>query len=242
MNRTGSIWIVLALAGLYVLCSPPARARVAPNDPPALCHDAAHAAARETGVPVEVLMAVSLTETGRKQGGSFVPWPWTLNIAGDGHWFDTRDSATRRAVQTLQSGQQSFDVGCFQINYRWHGKAFASLEAMMDPRTNALYAARYLTELYQESGDWTVAAGHYHSRTPQYADRYRKVFARHLANLGPLPTTAPPLLSQQPPRENRYPLLQAGAPPASMGSLVPTVTNQGGGLFAVRSARSLWGQ
>ena len=240
MNRTGWMFVAGALLGLCGLWARPGAARVAQPDPPSLCSDAAHVAARQTGVPVEVLMAVSLTETGRKRGGSFVPWPWTLNVAGAGAWFDSADEALKTAEKTLMGGEESFDVGCFQINYRWHGKEFSSLKAMMDPRTNALYAARYLTELYGETGDWTLAAGHYHSRTPQYADRYRKVFARHLANLGPLPPQAPLRLADQMPRENRFPLLQAGAPPASMGSLMPDFQNQSGGLFAAHAARSLW--
>ena len=33
-----------------------------------------------------------------------------------------------------RSGRTSFDVGCFQINYFWHGRNFPSLESMFDPR------------------------------------------------------------------------------------------------------------
>jgi len=51
---------------------------------------------------------------------------------------------------------------------------------MFDPDINATYAAKYLTELYHETGSWAQAAGYYHSRTPEYAQRYAKRFAGHL--------------------------------------------------------------
>jgi soluble lytic murein transglycosylase-like protein len=68
-------------------------------------------------------------------------------------------------------GARSYDVGCFQINYRWHGQHFASLDQMFDPDANAAYAARFLSELYAEFGDWSRAAGAYHSRTPVLSPR-----------------------------------------------------------------------
>ena len=66
----------------------------------------------------------------------------------------------------MAAGRRSFDVGCFQINYHWHGHNFPSLEAMFDPDTGADYAARFLQSLYAERGNWSAAAGAYHSQTP----------------------------------------------------------------------------
>lgn len=211
---------------------------------PDLCTRAAHKASQTTGVPVEVLMAISLTETGRKHEGKFGPWPWTLNIAGKGFWLDSRQEALARARASLDAGQRSFDVGCFQVNYRWHGEAFTSLSEMMDPEANARYAAQFLRSLFQESGDWTVAAGHYHSRTQVHANRYRKIFARHLARQSPGDLSLPAIAMVEPDpqtdRENLFPLLQPGAPAATMGSLVPDVAMSGGGLFASHGGRALW--
>lgn len=211
-----------------------------------VCEAAARRASNVTGVPLKVLLAVSLTESGRKTGATFGAWPWTLNIAGQGAFFDTRADALARAQKTLADGERSFDLGCFQINYRWHGEAFSALADMLDPDLNAQYAARFLRDLFAESGDWSVAVGHYHSRTPQYANRYRKVFHRHFANLGggpmpslPLEPLGPitPTVTRGP---NRFPLLQPGGAPVSMGSLVPTRPNTGS-LFDDRRSRSMWG-
>ena len=139
-----------------------------------LCDAAAHHAARETGVPADVMLTITRLETGR--GKKAEPWPWTVNHAGNGSWFQTEDDARSYVFSRIKRGVKNVDVGCFQINYRWHGNAFRSLDEMFDPKSNALYAARFLQDLYREFGTWTQAAGAYHSRTPRYADRYKKKF------------------------------------------------------------------
>jgi len=209
------------------------------TDPAAMCRAAAEDAARTTGVPLRVLMAVALTESARRHEGGVVPWPWTMNLAGDGRWFDNRSAALAAARAARDSGEARFDLGCFQINYRWHGHRFASLEAMLDPAANALYAARFLARLHAETGDWTRAAGHYHSRTPHHAARYRRAFSGHLAALGEAPLApAPAVARSEPQRTNGFSLLKAGAPPVAMGSLVPR--QEGRGALLARNAGSLW--
>lgn len=183
-----------------------------------LCLDAARVAAERTGVPYAVLLAISQTETGRNRGGSVQPWPWTINDSGDGAWFDSRQEAETYAEGALAAGRTSFDLGCFQLNYRWHNEGFASLDAMLDPEQNALYAARFLAQLHAESGDWSVAAGAYHSRTEVYADRYRERFDALLAAAGG-EAAAPVEVAVI--RENTFPLLQPVEGHRAIGSLVP---------------------
>ena len=50
------------------------------------------------------------------------------------------------------------------------GKSFATIDDMFDPAANALYAAGFLHDLFEETGDWELAAGAYHSRTPEHAE------------------------------------------------------------------------
>lgn len=194
----------------------------------AICESAALIASRETGVPLDVLRAISLTETGRKGNAGFAPWPWTVNMEGIGKWFDDVASAQAYVDRHFARGARSFDVGCFQINYKWHGKAFSSIEDMFDPILNARYAASFLTDLHREFGDWSRAAGAYHSRTPKYAKRYAARFDRIRANLSaheiPTEVRSPaPVQSAQltiRPRQNTYPFLQASRQNAGP-SLVP---------------------
>ncbi|MEI4488126.1 lytic transglycosylase domain-containing protein [Frigidibacter sp. MR17.14] len=176
----------------------------------ALCDRAAMTAAQESGVPIEVLRAIALTETGRTSEGTMRPWPWTVNMEGAGHWFQTRSAALDYVTREQARGARSFDIGCFQINHLWHGTAFRSVEAMFDPLTNARYAADFLTRLRSETGDWTAAAGAYHSRTPERARAYAarfEGFRRRLAG-APLPDRLPERLPD---------LLAPGGDPARRG-------------------------
>ncbi|MEM8791479.1 MAG: lytic transglycosylase domain-containing protein [Pseudomonadota bacterium] len=157
----------------------------------AICDAAARAASARHGVPLEVLRALTRTETGRPVNGTLQPWPWTLNMEGAGHWFKTRGEALKFALTRHAKGARSFDVGCFQINFRWHGQAFDSIETMFDQTLNADYAARFLKALKAEGGDWTTAVGKYHSRTPELALKYTARFERIFANLAPAASDLP---------------------------------------------------
>ncbi len=186
----------------------------------ALCDQAARRAAQAEGVPLDVLKAIARVETGRTQNGSLEPWPWTVNREGQGYWFASEIEAKSYVFDIFKSGVRSFDVGCFQINYRWHGKAFRSIDAMFDPDENATYAARFLAQLYAELGSWPAAAGAYHSRTQHlaasYSDRFQTVLAQLVGSgtaheRDPFTASASPLIPL-----NAHPVGQN-----ALGSLVP---------------------
>jgi hypothetical protein len=172
------------LAALIVAIAGSSAEAMAPEATMALCRNAAVAAADRHGVPREVMLAITQVETRTKRGGQSGPWPWTVNVAGKGAWFDSRAAALLHAQQALAAGQTSFDVGCFQLNYRWHGEHFPSVDAMFEPAVSGDYAARFLRELHAETGDWIAASGHYHSRTPVHATRYRDLVARTIERMG----------------------------------------------------------
>jgi hypothetical protein len=200
-------------------------AAAAAIDPPGLCEAAARAAAEATGVPIAVLEAIALAESGRSQGGVRRPWPWAVNFGGPGFWFDSSEEAQLAIAERQSLGATNFDVGCFQINHRWHGDAFDSVAAMLDPGANALYAARFLQELHAETGSWPDAAGAYHSRTPELAEAYRARFLALQGDAGSPAAEATRVAF----RANLFPLLKGGARGA-MGSLVPAQA-RGASLF-----------
>jgi len=148
-----------------------------------ICYQAIDRAVQIYDVPRDVMLAITLTETGRNFEGTARPWPWTVNMEGKGHWFADRPSALAYVRRQFDRGARSFDVGCFQINYKWHHQHFRSIEDMFDPVINATYAAKFLSELYQEKGNWSAAAGAYHSRTPSFATRYSARFDRYLTKI-----------------------------------------------------------
>ena len=171
------------------------------------CAKAARLAAAESGVPTDILLAITLVET-RRDGAS---WPWTLNHDGRGHWFPSESEAERAASEILSAGGVA-DIGCFQINSRWHGAAFTSITQMLDPVENALYAARYLRHLHGKTGSWPSAIAAYHSRDPARGQAYLEKVNQHLAS-------APAMVTPSP-RLNRFPLLNSGKP-GSTGTIVP---------------------
>lgn len=203
---------------------------------PTLCEQAIRAVSGQSGVPERVLRAIALTESGRNVDGAMRPWPWAVNVAGTGRYFETEAEAVTHLRGAYLGGERNFDVGCFQLNFRWHGQAFGSIQAMFDPMSNASYAADLLARHFRKTGDWILAAGRYHSGTPDIAARYRARFQRMLAMLPPDP--GPPLPAEpgptDPPRAtaaagpgqtrarvNAYPLLISAGSGAPMGSLVP---------------------
>ena len=168
-----------------------------------LCRPAIARAERAYGVPDHLLAAIARVESGRRAPGSgaWQAWPWTIDAEGEGQFLDSKPAAIA-AVRALQArGVASIDVGCLQVNLMHHPHAFASLEEAFDPDANAAYAARFLTQLYQQAGTWPQAAALYHSATPALAADYqRKVLAawpeeRAFAGLGPVPAMASPGLA-----------------------------------------------
>ena len=205
MNSRFGPWPALVLLLSAVLAAPPAFAESLEAGA-ATCERAIVEGARREGVPEGVLHAISLTETGRRQGGRLRPWPWAINREGKGHWFKSREEALAFARQSVADGRPSFDVGCFQINYYWHGDKFPSLEAMFDMEASARYAGQFLRALHAETGNWSTAAGAYHSRTPHYAGIYRARFDQILAGLGADPVVlaeAAPVEAEATPRRAR---------------------------------------
>jgi len=71
---------------------------------------------------------------------------------------------------------RSVDIGLMQINWKFHGRHFESMQQLFDPATNLDYAARYLKRLLKEHGDLEQAVAHYHSNTEEFQNRYLQAF------------------------------------------------------------------
>lgn len=165
--------------------APPATA-LPPFDPEAdtgACIAAIRRAEAAHGIPGNLLLAIGLQEAGMTRGGQQTVWPWTLNVEGRGLRFDTRAEAEAFLAAELAQGTESIDVGCLQINLRWHPRAFPTPAAGFDPALNADYAARFLRDLHRETGNWFDAAGQYHSATPERKAIYLAGIERHLSRL-----------------------------------------------------------
>ncbi len=146
----------------------------------ALCEAAIARTEKSAHTPPQLLTAIGIVESGRVEPRTarVTPWPWSINVGGQGRMFETRADAVA-AVQALQAaGTQSIDVGCMQVNLMYHPDAFASIDQAFEPAANVVYAAGFLGRLFVQTGDWRRAAGAYHSQTPGLSEDYaRRVIA-----------------------------------------------------------------
>lgn len=161
----------------------------------ALCAEAALAAERRYATPAGLLGVIAKVESGRPVAGALQPWPWTIDVEGEGMFFNSRTAALAGARRALAQGARNVDVGCMQVNLQFHPEAFASLEDAFDPAENAAYAARFLRSLREgpAGGNWLTAIGLYHSSTPALAEAYRETVSAVAAGRPPPRGAAGPL-------------------------------------------------
>jgi hypothetical protein len=136
------------------------------------CDAAAAKAERTWNVPAGVLGAVGTVESGRPSSLGAAPWPWTINAAGRGAFFESKDAAIAAVLTLMERGYPFIDIGCFQVDIAYHAGVFRSLDDAFDPEKNAQAAAQILAAERAISPDWATAVARYHSATPMYGIPY----------------------------------------------------------------------
>lgn len=188
-------WIGRITAGALLLAPGPVSGAPphAPADSPwTACYIELSSAAGQFGVPLRILEAIASAESGREGNGFLWPWPWTVNVAGKARFFSSRQQAAQHASQAIKRGQLNVDIGCMQLNWRYHGSAFKDPNEALEPTANVKYAAKLLFQEYQASGTWAEAVSRYHSRKAHHAADYRCLVARRLRPSPPLPQDCNP--------------------------------------------------
>lgn len=124
-----------------------------------VCEKQMAMAAKKHGVPLGILYAIGLTETGRRN----TLHPYALNVSGKSFFAKSESEAMRQFQLAKSQGEKLIDLGCMQINHHYHSTNFSSTQSMLDPRKNVEYAALFLKRLYKREGTWTLAAARYHA-------------------------------------------------------------------------------
>jgi soluble lytic murein transglycosylase-like protein len=153
--RNGT-WTACALAAAISTFSAAAPSAAAPQN---ACEREMTRAAEHYDVPLGVLYAVGLTETGNR--GSLQPF--AMNIEGRAYYGSSVAEALQEFDAAQKSGAVLIDVGCMQINHHYHGEEFGSVGEMFDPGRNVNYAALFLKSLRAREGNWTMAVARYHA-------------------------------------------------------------------------------
>jgi soluble lytic murein transglycosylase-like protein len=178
MNRM-TARLALQAGTLFVLCR---SVLAAPSQemPPAY-----QQAANRAGVPPAVLYAVALQESGTRLQGRFVPWPWTLDVAGKPQHYATRDQACSGLRQALtRISPYRIDAGLGQVNLGYHAQRYTQPCELLDPYRNLAIAADILHAQHLPGLSWLHAVGRYHHPAGgTRAARYRRSVQQHLAHL-----------------------------------------------------------
>ncbi|NKB61231.1 MAG: transglycosylase SLT domain-containing protein [Gammaproteobacteria bacterium] len=116
-------------------------------------------------IPPVLLYAVALTESGQSSlsDGRFRPWPWTLNINGEGHYFPSRQAAWQALQSSVDIANNSVDIGLMQISWRYHSTALGSAWQALAPYHNLTVAAAILRDCQKKNTSWNERVGCYHA-------------------------------------------------------------------------------
>lgn len=127
-------------------------------------------------IPRGLLQAIALVESGVNGR----PWPWALNVGGDGIYPESYEKAVGYLRDKSGKTRRDVAVGCMQVYTAYHAHKFSAPEWLLHPEYNVAYAAQLLRKLYRTHGNWTSAVAYYHASTNKRAqyDYVCAVFTR----------------------------------------------------------------
>lgn len=133
-------------------------------------------ASAATGIPVELILAVSHVESGFQ--------PRAINVSGRSYYPLSR----HEAESILKSSGDNVDIGLMQINWgHWGKKLGVPKYDLLDPRLNVFLGARILEHCVRTSGDWWKGVGIYHSphesRQRAYVEKVWQSYRRMMVKL-----------------------------------------------------------
>ena len=132
-------------------------------------------ASAATGIPVELLLAISHVESGFQ--------PYALNVSGRSFF----PSSRYEALGILKRSSDNVDIGLMQVNWGLWGKRFdLSKFELLDPQLNVVAGAKILEHCIHISGSGWKGVGLYHSqkylRQRDYIEKvwrsYRRVLTK----------------------------------------------------------------
>jgi hypothetical protein len=172
----GYLLVGLLMAGGPAMAGDPsASTQSKPANPWTMCAKATNLIERQEGIPRQLLRAISKIESGRLHPRKKIvmAWPWTVMAEGRGRYLANKEEAIAEVEALLDRGVSNIDVGCMQINLRYHPQAFRDLDEAFDPIANVGYSATFLKSLVAEHRTWSKAVAHYHSANPERYLTYR---------------------------------------------------------------------
>ena len=137
-----------------------------------LCENTIESVELQTDIPKGLLLGIGKAEAIRKINNKYIIWPWTANHAGKSLFFDNKEQMKNYVFKNLKRKDFNIDVGCMQINIKWHKNNFKKISDMFEVNPNISYAASFLKQLKNKHGSWDKAIKHYHSSDPKKNNPY----------------------------------------------------------------------
>jgi soluble lytic murein transglycosylase-like protein len=133
-------------------------------------------ASAATGIPVELLLAISHVESGFQ--------PHAINMSGQSYFPSSRNEALRLLVR---SGD-NVDIGLMQVNWGFWGDKFGLSKAeLLDPQFNVMVGAKILEHCVRVNRSLWKGIATYHSprdlRQREYVRRVWQSYRRVLVEM-----------------------------------------------------------
>lgn len=180
LRRIACRSVVPVLLGLFGVLLPGLNNTANALETRDICSQAIDRVETDRKMPRELMTAISHVESGRwdAREEALYAWPWTVTNGPDGQYFPSKAAAIAHVRKLQAKGIRNIDVGCMQINLRYHPDAFENLESALDPETNAAYSAELLGKLFQAHKSWGEAIKHYHSPNAKFNRPYHDKVVR----------------------------------------------------------------
>lgn len=146
------------------------------------------------GIPDPTLLyAIAMQESGRfdRKIGRLKPWPWALNVEGQGYFYDDMTDVWDALASFLREEPRHIGIGLVQVTWPFNADILWDPYTALDPATNLVLGARILRGCYERLGDWWQAVGCYHSPTAEIAEAYRDRVYRHWLTIHPTAEGSP---------------------------------------------------
>jgi soluble lytic murein transglycosylase-like protein len=127
-------------------------------------------AEKKHGIPSGLLEAMGRVESTHN--------PWAINVNTKGRGYSNKEAALKRIKQARLKGATNINIGCLQLHWYHHLKKFKSINDMIDPKQNVMYAAKYLKILIGRYKSLSMAVRRYNSPSKKHNMRYLKKVAK----------------------------------------------------------------
>lgn len=127
--------------------------------------DAYIAESQNKNISACLLYGIALNESKLEMiDGEVIAWPFSLNHRGKAYYFSNQTELIEKIKQITLSGDESFDVGATQINWKWHKHRYYTLTESTNPKASIVSAASFLSELKKQHPNIGLVdlAGKYH--------------------------------------------------------------------------------